>query len=262
MVAPSDQKEATELTTIAARMDGAYGRGKWCPDPKNGSRPSLPRHRGRSPRSWRTAATRSGCAKSGRAGTPSRSRCGRTTSASSSCPTRAPNELGFPDTGAMWRSKYDMPPDEFAEGDGSPVGAGPAALPLAACLHAHEAAREVRRRGAGEGTDSGAPARQHLGAELGEPLSRRRAEDRRAGLRPHEDPRGAQDVGGRHGEVRRAILRLARPGAAAADLLRAIAAGEAARSRGGLPRQRVGRSISPRMCASRCASTRPPKTSR
>ena len=23
-------------------------------------------------------------------------------------------ELGFPDTGAMWRSKYDMPPDEFA----------------------------------------------------------------------------------------------------------------------------------------------------
>ncbi len=32
MAAPSDQKEATELTTIAARMDGAYGRGKWCPD--------------------------------------------------------------------------------------------------------------------------------------------------------------------------------------------------------------------------------------
>ena len=31
MAAPTDQKEATELTTIAARMDGAYGRGKWCP---------------------------------------------------------------------------------------------------------------------------------------------------------------------------------------------------------------------------------------
>ena len=24
-------------------------------------------------------------------------------------------ELGFKDTGAMWRSKYDMPPDEFAK---------------------------------------------------------------------------------------------------------------------------------------------------
>ena len=23
-------------------------------------------------------------------------------------------ELGYPDTGAMWRSRYDMPPDEFA----------------------------------------------------------------------------------------------------------------------------------------------------
>ena len=24
-------------------------------------------------------------------------------------------ELGFPDTGAMWRAKYDMPPDAFAK---------------------------------------------------------------------------------------------------------------------------------------------------
>ena len=28
MAAPGDQREATKLTTIAARMDGAYGRGK------------------------------------------------------------------------------------------------------------------------------------------------------------------------------------------------------------------------------------------
>ena len=67
-----------------------------------------------SPTSWRTAATRSGCAKSGRAGTPSRSRCGRTTSALPSCRIKGADELGFPDTGAMWRSKYDMPPDAFA----------------------------------------------------------------------------------------------------------------------------------------------------
>ena len=43
MATPGDPKEATELTTIAARMDGAYGKGKWCPDPKNAD--TLPRHR-------------------------------------------------------------------------------------------------------------------------------------------------------------------------------------------------------------------------
>ena len=35
-------------------------------------------------------------------------------SASSSSATRARSELGFNDLGALWRSNYDMPPDEFA----------------------------------------------------------------------------------------------------------------------------------------------------
>ena len=56
--------------------------------------------------------------------------------------------LGFKDTGAMWRGKYDMPADEFAQGTRSPVGPASAALPVAAHLRAREAAREVRRRGA------------------------------------------------------------------------------------------------------------------
>ena len=29
-------------------------------------------------------------------------------------PTRAREELGFADVGALWRSDYDMPPDDFA----------------------------------------------------------------------------------------------------------------------------------------------------
>ena len=34
MATPSDPKEGEELTKIAADMDGEYGKGKWCEDPK------------------------------------------------------------------------------------------------------------------------------------------------------------------------------------------------------------------------------------
>ena len=61
------------------------------------------------------------------------------------------------------------------EGAGSAVGPGPAALPEAPCVRAAEAAREVRRRGAGQRPDSGASARQHLGAGVDEHLSAGRA---------------------------------------------------------------------------------------
>ena len=33
MVTPSDPKEGEELTTIAARLESTYGKGKWCADP-------------------------------------------------------------------------------------------------------------------------------------------------------------------------------------------------------------------------------------
>ena len=38
-------------------------------------------------------------------------------------------ELGFADTGAMWRAKYDMAPDDVHQGARSAVGSGAAALP-------------------------------------------------------------------------------------------------------------------------------------
>jgi peptidyl-dipeptidase A len=120
MAAPSDQNEATELTTIAARMDGAYGRGKWCPDPQNdgGSALSAPSAacldieaiteimaNSRDPKrlrevweGWHTISI------------PMRQDYQRFAELSN----KGAVELGFPDTGAMWRSKYDMPPDAFA----------------------------------------------------------------------------------------------------------------------------------------------------
>ena len=41
-------------------------------------------------------------------------RCARNMRAWRRSPTPARAELGYPDTGAMWRSKYDMSPEEFA----------------------------------------------------------------------------------------------------------------------------------------------------
>ena len=111
MAAPSDQKEATELTTIAARMDGAYGRAKWCPDPKDSST-CLDEQtiiqimaNNRDPKRLRTVWE-------GWHSTsmPMRQDYARFVELSN----KGATELGFPDTGAMWRAKYDMPPDAFA----------------------------------------------------------------------------------------------------------------------------------------------------
>src|SRR6476646_117629 len=33
LATPADPKKAEELTTIAARLEATYGKGKWCPDP-------------------------------------------------------------------------------------------------------------------------------------------------------------------------------------------------------------------------------------
>jgi len=120
MAAPSDQNEATELTTIAARMDGAYGRGKWCPDPKIAGSSARSASsaacldveaiteimaKSRDPKrlrevweGWHTISI------------PMRQEYQRFAELSN----KGAAELGFPDTGAMWRSKYDMPPDAFA----------------------------------------------------------------------------------------------------------------------------------------------------
>ena len=117
----------------AAGVDGrAYGRGKYCPPgEKSGRAASTSR---RSPRSspsdrdpqrlrevwegWHTISP------------PMKQDYARFVELSN----KGAKELGFADTGAMWRSRYDMPPDDFAQGARSAVGAGAAALPLAARL--------------------------------------------------------------------------------------------------------------------------------
>ena len=172
MPAPADPKLQAELTDTAAWLEGSYGRGKYCPDGQG-----LPRHQRHRAGSWPRAATRRSCSTSGAAGTRSRRRCARATRASSSWRTRARATSASPTRGALWRSNYDMPPDGLREGGRPAVGAGAAALPRAARLRARPAVGEVRaRRRAARRADPGAPARQHVGAELGQhlPAGRRR----------------------------------------------------------------------------------------
>ena len=92
-------------------------------------------------------------------------------------------ELGFADTGAMWRSKYDMPPDAFAK---ELDRLWEQLRPLYVSLHAYVRTRLREKYGAivpGEGPDPGAPARQLCGSRTGgtsTTSSRRRTPRRRS----------------------------------------------------------------------------------
>ena len=112
MVTPSDSGEATELTRIVSGMRGAYGRGKWCGDPskpqscmnidditkvmaESRSEPELRRVW----EGWHTVSP------------PLRKDYARFVELAN----KGAKELGFADTGAMWREKYDMPADQFTK---------------------------------------------------------------------------------------------------------------------------------------------------
>ena len=110
MVTPSDPMEAEELTKIASRLRSTYGKGEWCGDPAKPesclnidditrvmaeSRDEA--ELGRVWEGWHTISP------------PMRSDYARFVELSN----KGARELGFAETGEMWRAKYDMPPDEF-----------------------------------------------------------------------------------------------------------------------------------------------------
>ena len=108
--APKDPAERSELTKITASMEGEYGKGKYCPDGDKGKCLSLPDLEeiigtSRDPEElkkvwvgWHQIAI------------PIRKEYVRFVELSN----KGAKEMGFKDTGAMWRSKYDMEPDAFA----------------------------------------------------------------------------------------------------------------------------------------------------
>ena len=114
LAAPSDPKKREEATKLAASMEGTYGKFKVCPaGVQAGSDKCLPEPdvvrtlaNSRNPKELLDLWT--GWHNNAR---PMRGDYRRFVELAN----EGAKELGFADTGAMWRSKYDMPPDEFAK---------------------------------------------------------------------------------------------------------------------------------------------------
>ena len=121
MSAPPDPKESGELTRLVASMEGVYGSGKFCPGGSTrASQAAAPPGKdcldiekiteilseSRDPKrlqevweGWHTISVQM------------RKDYARFVELSN----KGARVLGFKDTGAMWRGKYDMPPDDFAK---------------------------------------------------------------------------------------------------------------------------------------------------
>jgi peptidyl-dipeptidase A len=112
LATPSDPKAAEELTKLGASLSAAYGKGKWCPP---GAKPEGcldvekiteifatsrdPKYLAEVWDGWHSI------------GPPMKRDYQRFVELSNV----GAKELGFADTGAMWRSKYDMPADDFTK---------------------------------------------------------------------------------------------------------------------------------------------------
>jgi peptidyl-dipeptidase A len=111
MAAPEDPKEAEELAQLVSEMRGMYGRAKACPAGAEGDAcldvegVTKVLAESRDPQrvrevweGWHAAAQ------------PMKARYTRFVELSN----KGAKTLGYADTGTMWRSRYDMPPDAFA----------------------------------------------------------------------------------------------------------------------------------------------------
>ncbi len=109
LAAPSDPKKSAELTQITTRMESAYSRGKYCPQPAQCldlqqlsqiiAESKDPKQLSDAWTGWHSIAP------------PIQADFSRYVELAN----EGAKELGFPNTGAMWRSKYDLPPDDFAK---------------------------------------------------------------------------------------------------------------------------------------------------
>ena len=113
LATPANKAEASELTQLTARMESTYGSGKYCRDAAQDKGRCLDLQditlimaNSRDPKElldvWQ------GWHKVAKPMKPDYQRF-------VALGNKGAKELGFADMGAMWRSKYDMPPDAFAK---------------------------------------------------------------------------------------------------------------------------------------------------
>jgi peptidyl-dipeptidase A len=107
---PSDAKESEELTRIVTGMEGTYGKGKYCPSGPESCKDleelSKILTASRDPTALKDAWTGWHAISK-----PIRKDFVRYVELAN----KGARQLGFPDNGAMWRSKYDMAPDDFSK---------------------------------------------------------------------------------------------------------------------------------------------------
>jgi len=110
LATPADPKESAELTRIVAGMEGTFGKGKWCPPGKDKCLDieDLTRLMANS----RDAKELLDAWVGWHAIAPP---MGKDFRRYVELGNKGARELGFRDMGAMWRAKYDMPPDDFAK---------------------------------------------------------------------------------------------------------------------------------------------------
>jgi len=109
--APSDPALRSETTAKAASLDAAYGRGRYCPPGATGEacfgidQLDVKMAESRDPKEL--AAMWEGWHKVGAPMKPDYARLAELSN-------KGARELGYGDTGALWRSQYDMTPEEFS----------------------------------------------------------------------------------------------------------------------------------------------------
>jgi peptidyl-dipeptidase A len=107
---PADARESEELTRIVTGMEGTYGKGKYCPSGPASCRDleelSKILAESRDPKALRDAWTGWHAISK-----PIRQDFVRYVDLAN----KGARQLGFKDNGAMWRSKYDMAPDDFSK---------------------------------------------------------------------------------------------------------------------------------------------------
>ncbi|HTQ97591.1 MAG TPA: M2 family metallopeptidase, partial [Candidatus Acidoferrum sp.] len=108
--APDDPKAQKELAQLLSSLDGDYGKGKWCPDGAGkpcldvtavGKLMATSRNPDELKRAWVGWHA---------VGAPMRQRYSRVVELGDD----GARQLGYADVGALWRSNYDMPPDQFS----------------------------------------------------------------------------------------------------------------------------------------------------
>ena len=110
---PADAKESAELTQLTTRMESTYGKGKYCPEGPAAPDKCLDIQQLSAimARSMNPAELLNAWTGWHKISPPIRADFQRYVELAN----KGAKEMGYADTGAMWRSKYDMTPDEFSK---------------------------------------------------------------------------------------------------------------------------------------------------